>query len=170
MSTKCRGEVVVEEPGRLEIAGNRWKPEVEGRRREREKNVGKWGIVWSQRADLLGLPAASEIVNCHSGCRQTSKTDIICPHYPPLLKLSSVRPLLLPSSFYPPLHFHAFFLCPCTCMYMNSLIYFLYLSSSRGSSATFFPSPGLFPVDEMSQLAVCAPLSLFDGSLPLHRR
>lgn len=60
-----------------------------------------------------------------------------------------------------------FLFCPCTCMYMNSLIYFLYLSSS---SAPFFLSPGLFSVDEMSQLAVYSPLSLLDGSLPLHRR
>lgn len=53
------------------------------------------------------------------------------------------------------------FFCPCTCMYMNSLIYFLYLPPLVLQSLS---------VDEMSQLAVYAPLSLFNGSLPLHRR
>lgn len=130
--------VVVEERGRLEIAGNRWKPEVEGRWREK-KNFAKWGIVWSQRANLLGLPAASEIVNCHSGCRQTSKTDIICPYYPLLLKLSSMRPLLLPSFLYPSLHFLPVH------MHVYELPNLFPLSSSaRSFSATFFLSPGLF--------------------------
>lgn len=84
--------------------------------------------MWSETANLLGLPAASEIVNCHSGCRQTSKTAIICPYYPPPLKQSPMHLRLCPPPTsirrsivrpYPPLLFH-----PCTRMFMNSLICF----------------------------------------------
>lgn len=152
---------------RLKMAGNRWEPEVQGREGERWGNE-KWEIVWSQRADLLGPPAASEIVNCHSGCRQTSNTDIISPYYLLPLKLLSMQPLLL--SFFPILYSSStrcLLLCPSTCMNMNCLIYFLYLLPLAALSLL---SPGFYSVDEMIRLAVRSPLSLFDGSLPLHRR
>lgn len=121
-----------------------------------------------QRANLLGLPAASEIVNCHSGCRQTTKTDIICSYYPLLLKQPSKQPPLLSSlfSFFTPFPSDIFFFLSgmSTCTYRNSLIYFLYISLLS------LLSHCLLSIDEMSQLAVYSPFSLSGGSLPLHRR
>ena len=132
------------------MAGSRWEPEVEGRWKEREgerekkkDRLGNEGLYGAKRADLLGLPAASEIVNCHSGCRQTSKTDIICPYYPPLLKLSPVHPpFCSPSSSI--LHsistFFLFFFARAHACIWTPLIYFLYLPPPLLS---FLFSPGL---------------------------
>lgn len=114
--------------------------------------------MWSQRANLLGLPAASEIVNCHSGCRQTSKTDIICPYYPPLLR---PPPMHRPSAsllffFCPPAPFSTQYFPlfhPCARMFMNTPYLFPPSPSCRRPSATFCLSLGLFFVYKMSQLA-----------------
>lgn len=67
----------------------------------------------------------ADIVNCHSGCRQTSETDIISPYYLPLQELSSTQPLLSSFSFHLWSHFQVIFFFlfhPCTCMNMNHLI------------------------------------------------
>lgn len=51
----------------------------------------------------------ADIVNCHSGCRQTSETDIISPYYLPLQELSSTQPLLSSFSFHLWSHFQVIF-------------------------------------------------------------
>lgn len=130
----------------------------------------EWGrekIGWEMRDCMEPKSQPAVPACCLRDCKlslrmQTDKQD---RHHLPILPSTTETvthaapstPLLFLS--FPPLP--GGFFCPCTCMYMNSLIYFLYLPPLVLQSLS---------VDEMSQLAVYAPLSLFNGSLPLHRR
>lgn len=151
MSTKCRGEVAVE----IIDGWKQMKPEVEGRWRERE-----------MRNCMEPKSRPAEIVNCHSGCRQTSKTDIISTYYPPLLKLSSLQPLLLLFFFHLSLHFHVIFLFARA----HAWIWTTWSVSSIILLSQLHHSLHLFSIEEMSPPAEYSPLSLFDASLPLNRR
>ena len=110
---------------------------------------------------------------------QTDKHDR--HHLPILPSAAETVARASPSSFSPSFHSisRRFFLSSSPVhTHVYELPNLFPLSSS--SSATVFPSLSLslslplffFPplLDEMSQLAVRSPLSLFDGSLPLHRR
>lgn len=103
---------------------------------------------------------------------QTDKQDRhhlpILPSMPPMHPPSA--PLLFLSFTLFPGDYSPFFFRPCTCMFMNSLIYFLYLARVAAPPLLSVCRPGLFSVDKMSRLAVYSPLSLFNGSLLLHRR
>lgn len=122
-----------------------------------------------QRADLLGLPAASEIVNCHSGCRRTCRTDIICPYYPPPLRPPpSASPLCFPSplsaAFEPfsPRHVHVYEVPSSVSSASIPLLPVCHLVS--------FTSVKGVSLQQSLTTEAAATLSLFNGSSDLYRR
>lgn len=122
-----RGVDAVEERGRLEMAGNRWEPEVEGR--GREKKIG-WEMRDCMEAKSQPAGPACCLRDCKLSLRmQTDKQD---RHHLPILPSTSeivVHVAPSPSShciffFYLSLHFQEMSVH----MHVYELaIYFLYL-------------------------------------------
>lgn len=140
---------MVEERERLELALNRREPAEDG---ERERK--KIGLVMRDCMAPKSQPAgpACCLRDCKLSLRmQTDKQD---RHHLPILPSTTATVVhtapSAPLLFLPFTPFPGDIFCQCTCMYMKFLIYFLYLPPL----ATFFLSPHLFPIYEMSHLAV----------------